>query len=263
MKIYRYLIVIFLLLSLTACGGSNSASTNTGSRAAVEPDEPVVAVAEPNADASGNCYNEYYPVTNGASWDYTMNSSLSGTDTFTRSIIGMGDGGFTDQDVWTVGTVRTGSWTCDNGNLTALSLGGLATVSASEQTFVATSQESSGITYPSPLNIGTSWSQHLVISGDMVVTEGMSGTATADATQSCTAVGEESVSVSAGTFDALKLNCSTSISVTVDIEGMALDPMMINSTSEVWLVSGVGMVKTVDNNELTNATIELTTYAIP
>ena len=280
MKINRFVVVMILAVSLSACGGSNNKSSNNNQSTVIEPTETSIAASEANADASsdnqaeqpaaenstnssGHCYNEYYPIKTGASWDYTLNSSLTGTDSFTRSILDTNDGGFTDQDAWAAGTVRTGSWSCDNGNLTTLSLGGLATVSTSEQTFVATSQESSGITYPSPMETGASWSQQLSISGDMVIADGMSGTATVDATQSCTAVGEESVTVPAGTFTAMKLNCNTSISTAVDIEGMAIDPMDLSSTSEMWLAKGVGMVKTVDNNEMVNSTIELSSYAIP
>ena len=286
MKKISYLLPIVLLFMLSACGGSattentdtgvsavstetplNGSEANNNSATGNESGQTSNTPSEQNNNASntgsGNCYNEYYPVKSGVSWAYTMNSSLTGEDSFTRSILDVNDTGFTDQDTWAIGTVRTGSWTCDNGNLTALSLGGLATVSASEQTFVATSQESSGVTYPSPMDVGTSWSQHLTISGDMVVTEGMSGTTTAEATQSCTAVGEESVSVPAGTFDAMKLNCTTAITVTLDIEGMAMEPTTINATSDMWFVKGVGMVKTVDNNDLTSATIELTSYVIP
>ena len=283
MKNYQYLIAILLLLGLTACGGTNTTSSNNSSSAAIEPTETPVAVAEANADASsqdqanqpaeensgtssvasGNCNNEYYPVKSGAAWNYTLNSSLSGTDSFTRSILDVSNGSFTDQDAWEIGTTRTGFWSCENGNLTALSLGGLATVSTSEQTFVATSQESSGVTYPSVIELGTNWSQNLTISGDMELAEGMSGSATADATQYCTAVGEQSVTVPAGTFNAMKLNCSSTISITVNVEDIAIDPMTIESLSEVYLVRGVGMVKMVDDNEMAKSTIELTSYAIP
>lgn len=270
MKTYRLLIAMLLVISLSACGGAgNKNSTNNQSAAS----ESQVANTEANTEAPveaqadepvmENCYNEYYPVKSGASWNYALDSSLTGTDSFTRSILDVSNGSFTDQDDWAIGTTRTGTWSCDNGNLTALSLGGLATVSTSEQTFVATSQESSGVTYPSPLEFGTNWSQTLTISGDMVIAEGMSGTATVNASQNCTAVGEESVTVSAGTFDAMKLNCSTSITVTVDLDGVSTEPMTIDSLSEVWLVRGVGMVKISDNNEMANSIIELTAYTIP
>jgi hypothetical protein len=283
MKYYSFIIALLLVVSLSACGGANN---NNNQSVANEPVGAADAAAEANAkpsnetqneqsvdeytdddtnsmSLSGNCDNEYYPVKTGASWNYTMESSLTGTDSFTRSIVDTSDNGFTDQDAWAIGTTRTGTWSCNNGSLSALSMGGLATVSTAEQNFVATSQESSGVTYPSPLESGTNWSQSLTISGDMTVAEGMSGVATVNATQNCTAVGEESVTLTAGTFDTMKLNCSTSITVTVDLDGVTMDPMTIDSTSEVWLARGVGMVKTSDTNEITKSTIELTAYAIP
>ncbi len=238
-------------------------SSSTEKPQTTDPSTGQNASAENLESTSGNCFNEYYPVKSGATWAYTMNSSMSGEDSFTRTILNVSETGFTDQDTWAIGTVRSGEWTCDHGNLTALSQGGMGTVSANGVNFEAISQESSGVTYPSPLGTGSNWGQHLVISGNVVISDGMSVFATNDTTQSCTDIGEESVTVPAGTFDALKLSCTASMVITTEMEGVATDPISITSTSEVWMVKGVGMVKLVDSNEMADSTILLNTYSIP
>ncbi|MBI9051078.1 MAG: hypothetical protein JEZ00_16775 [Anaerolineaceae bacterium] len=274
------LFLIFILIMLTGCNPSvpdknNAASlipdVNTSDTVSTENAEEVVQESETEPIAAepvtGNCDNDYYPVKTGVSWDYAISSSISGDNTFTRSITDVHDTGFSDLDIFSVGTERTGTWTCDSGNITALNQGGAATVSipaeAGVPVFEATSQESNGVTYPASLDVGQSWNQDLVISGDLMITEGMTTFATNETSNACTVIGEESVSVPAGTFTALKADCSTTMIVTVEIEGVATDPVTINSTSEMWLVKGVGMVKIVESNNLGDSSIELTSYSIP
>ena len=288
MKANRFVlssVITVSLLLLAACnipttpgntgagGGEVTPAAGTPADASTMGDATVVAEtpAESSASASsamsGNCANQYYPVAAGATWNYSMSSDASGTSSFVRSIGSVSDGGFTDQDVFSGGTTRTGSWSCDNGDLAALDQGALATVSvptdSATPTFTAQSTESSGITIPATMTVGVSWSQSVTIEGSMEIS-GMTADATNAATYTCTPAGMESVSVAAGTFDAMKVTCVYQMNITVNMDSTGPMSLPFSSTSDVWFAPNVGMVKTVDqNSDLGDTTIELTDYSIP
>ena len=113
-----------------------------------------------------------------------------------------------------------------------------------------------------PCTAGTSWMQNFTLEG----TESINGQAIAaknETAYSCTAGATESVTVPAGTFNAVHVDCQADITITVTLNGVEV-PTSITTTSAMWYASGVGMVKS-DNviSGAANNIIELTGYNIP
>jgi len=258
-----------LLLSALAC--------NIGRPAPVpDPFEPVPATVSqgwtqaaaqtPQATSApeqpaGACDNPYLPVVQGATWKYAMTGSVS--DTFTRSILSAAADGFTDQDVFGTGVTRQGQWKCENGALIALdpTSGGSASVSTTGVTVDFQTTEQSGMTLPASPQPGDAWTQTVTLEG----TETIGDTqipAKNQFSNSCKAVGVESVTVAAGTFDALRVECQTSMTITVTMQGNDIStPVNFQATN--WYVQGVGLVKTVSTGANLDSTIELTSYTVP
>jgi hypothetical protein len=211
---------------------------------------------------TGPCGNPLYPVIAGAQWEYQMTGTT--TDTFTRSIVTVSESGFTDQDTFTSGVIRTGEWSCEAGNL--INLDPVGSTSANVQTnglnadFQTTAQ--SGVTLPASVEAGTTWTQSVSISGTIVVS-GIAAEGTNDTSIACTASGMESVTVPAGTFDAMKVICQDSIAITVTTQGITVSVPPINFTTEAWYAPGVGWVKAISSGDGIDTTVTLTSYSLP
>lgn len=238
-------------ISMLACNLAKGSTSSGGVPATVPPAESSIS--------SGACENPYYPVKAGVTWNYKLTGNIS--DSITRSILTTDAAGFTDQDIFGNGITRQSQWQCDNGNLIALNAGEGVTSSVSSSNVSADfhTTELSGVTLPSTINAGDAWTQSMTIEG----TESINGTQIAaknQTTNSCTAVGIESVTVTAGTFNAMRVDCSTTISITV---GASETPTSIVTNNSNWYAENVGLVKTTATGENLNSTTELVSYTIP
>ena len=253
---------LFPVLSITALILSVLACNFLGSSAPSAPASTESLSLPSSSSAGGACDNALYPVVVGASWNYSMTNTVPGN--FTRSITAVNADGFTDQDVFASGITRTGEWKCDHGALIALQPDGGAsgTVQANNITAVFQTTDMNGITFPATVNAGDSWAQNFTLEG----TESFNGQdipAKNETAFSCTAGNTESVTVPAGTFNAIRVDCKTDIKITVTVNGVTV-PTDVSTTSTMWYASGVGLVKS--DNMITgsgNNTIELTVYTIP
>ncbi len=245
--------LLVLLLASLACALPGAATPAPGDTSAI-PSAP--AVVDSPTTAPADCFNAYYPVSIGATWNYEI--SGTSTDTFTRSIISASESEFTDQDVFGSGATRSGQWRCEAGNLIALTPGGSASVDTAGQTFNFTVTSNSGLTFPSSLEVGSAWSQDIAYESSQDA-GGTQVTSQNQATTSCTATGRESVTVPAGTFDAIRVECNSRISISI----AGGSPIVIEAPSVAWYAEGVGMVKTVSSGSGFDSTIMLTSYQIP
>ncbi len=246
-----------LILSTLAC--------SLGKRPPAAPVEPPsqspASVVPPTPTAAGGtqCQNPYYyPVVEGASWNYQLSEASGSNSTFTRSITAVRADGFDEQDVFSVGTVRQGSWACQNGNLTALSPAFGASVTAADTQFEFTIESNSGISFPANPQPGQEWSQTIVYSTSQNLND-LNIEAHSTAQIDCQAIGMEKVSVPAGEFDALRVDCPTRLDIS--ISGSA--PVTITSNASTWYAQGIGMVKSSDVSNMGNTEITLLTYNIP
>jgi len=214
-----------------------------------------------NPAAGGPCANPLYPVVEGATWTYKFSNAALGE--FTRSIIQVSADGFNDQDVFTLGVTRKGEWKCNNGALTALQPSGNPSASVQGEDISADFKTTSwdGVTLPAALKAGDTWTQNITLEGVETIA-GMQVNTKNVIAISCTAGATESVTVQAGTFDAVRVDCQSDITITINVNGADV-PVAVSTTSTNWYAPNVGLVKTSSTVEGTNDTMELTSYQIP
>lgn len=244
------LVVTALLLSTLACNIGASVPTGDGE-----------AQSPSGSTSGGACANPYLPVVVGATWNYSLTGSTS--DTFTRSIVSVDAGGFTDQDVFGTGVTRQGKWTCDNGAVTALdpTSGNSASVNTENVSVDFHTTSASGVTLPAVLNQGDTWTQTITLEGTENI-NGLEVPAKNEFSNTCTAGGRESVTVAAGTFDAVRIDCQTNMNITITMNGAPISsPFSFTATS--WYTEKVGLIKTATSGTDLDSTVELTSYTIP
>lgn len=252
--------LIGLLFFTLAC--NLASAPESGTTAIPAPTEAIAqATTAPALPASGACDNPYLPVVEGATWSYNLAGPIP--DTYVHSILSVEADGFTEQDVFGTGVTRQGKWKCEQGNLIALtpSGGGSANVETEGVTvdFQTTSLE--GVTLPASINPGNMWTQSLLLEGTQTI-NGETFPASNQTTQVCTAVGLESVTVPAGTFDAMRVDCQITMILSL---GMSDPPtqMTLDLSNSNWYATNIGLVKTVSTGEGLDSVIELVSYSIP
>jgi hypothetical protein len=273
------IVAVILILSACSAGGeptagvaatptSQALAANTTTPAAqptarptatptVEPtSQPSPTPVPPEPASAGSCQNPYYPVVAGASWTYQMSGPVG--DTFTRSIVNVRENGFDDQDVFSAGVTRQGSWECREGNLISLTPASGPSVAAAGMQMNATVESNTGLTFPADPRPGMEWTQNLVLVGRFEQ-EDMSMEARSVIDLSCKAVGMERVSVPAGDFEALRVDCATQFAIS--ISGMAAFNTTVNGSA--WYAPGVGWVKSSDASEMGVTEVVLLSYTIP
>ncbi|GEM_PF-953121 len=223
---------------------------------AAEPTAPAAGGENPAPAGPNQCQNPYYPIVQGASWEYQLSGATSGT--FTRSLTAVRADGFDDQDVFSAGTTRQGSWACQNGALITLTPSSGAAVSTAEMQADFTIESNTGISFPANPQPGQEWAQNIVYLGQQTT-----GGATIESRNvlatSCKAANIETVQVPAGEFSALRVDCSTQIDIYVS-GSLAFS---FNSSDSAWHASGVGMVKSVGTSNMGSTEIVLLAYNIP
>jgi hypothetical protein len=252
-----------LILSALACNLAPSPAPQEASATIA----PVAASTEETPPTGGPseshspCENPYLPVVTGAAWNYQLTGPIP--DTFTRSIIGVEGDKFTDQDTFGTGVTRQSNWVCDNGNLTALNPAGGGSSAVDVDNYSADFQatQSSGVTIPLTIAPGDAWTQTITLEGKHTISGTEIPTKT-DFSNSCKAVGIESVTVPAGVFDAVRIECETVMNITITMND---SPIQQNITilGANWYAENVGLVKTFSATNGVESTIELTSYNIP
>lgn len=246
-----------LILSMLACSlGAGAGPTETVEEIPTLDSPPVTS-----APATGGCTNPYLPVIVGAAWTYQLSGYTS--DTYTHTILSADADGFIEQDAFASGVTRQAEWRCENGNLIALNppSGNSANVAAEgvETDFETTALE--GITIPAVINAGDTWSQSLTLEG----TQTINGTvipAKNQLTHTCTAIGIESVTVPAGTFDAMRVDCNTNMDITMTMNGTDIQaPISLAGTN--WFAPDVGLVKSATTGSDLDSVSELVTFTLP
>ena len=249
-----------LLLSMLACNLGNS----TPEASATQPAgvESVENTPEPATNVTaGACANPYLPVVIGATWNYKLTGPTP--DTYTRSIIAADASSFTDQDVFGTGVTRQGKWNCENGNLTALNpaSGDSASVNSENVSVDFQTTEFSGVSLPGVINTGDTWTQTTTLEGTETIS-GIQMPAKNQFSNTCTAAGTESVTVEAGTFDALRVECQTVMNITITMNENPIETA-VNLNTTNWYAEKIGLIKTVSTGEGFDSTTELTSYNIP
>lgn len=248
----------FLGISVLACNIGRAPAQEENSS---DPNSAATQAPAGNTDSSDACANPLLPIRMGATWTYKISGVA--TDTFTRSIVSVDSSGFADQDVFGSGVTRQGKWSCEQGNLIALNPAGgkSASVTTTDLTAEFQTTELSGVTLPAAINPGDTWTQTSTLEG----IENINGTEIPTKNQfsnTCTAIGQESVTVEAGTFDAMRFDCQTSMNITITMSGQDIEnPLEFNTSN--WHAENIGLVKTTTSGNGLDSIIELTSYNIP
>lgn len=233
--------------SVVACG-----STQGGGQPAAQ---------APGPGAKGACANPYMPVLNGATWTYTVTTNVTGPSTSSSAITAVAADSFTlavksPQVSWTE------TWSCNQNGLLQLQNNGGATGAAlagPDGTVTVTTKSNQGVTVPVAIRPGDTWTQTTVFS--MSSSAGVSGTSST--TWTFKAVGTATVTVPAGTFEAMRVD-STAVSAFTFADGKVLNS---TSTGSAWWVKSKGMVKgtTTTNVAATDVSYEqdLQSFQIP
>jgi hypothetical protein len=225
MKIVGLLLVLTLL---QACSLGNETPSADQVETPVSGNETQAQVTEeappPTEEApsggTGLCENPYYPVREGATWNYQGTSSLTEPYTFTDTITSLRADGFTLTTEFDELT-RTQEWACTPEGIVALQLGGGLTTAQTNLT--VETQNASGVTYPAEIDAGDTWSHSLEFTGTMDIA-GNSGEAEGTTQSDFTALGVESVTVPAGTFEAMKVEIQTTFEATVSLSRVSASP---------------------------------------
>ena len=272
-RIFFLTVISILILALLACSPApNPGSAPTQPPAATEAvpalatetqivsEAPTdTAVPAPEAHA---CDNPYMPIVPGATWNYKLTGPLS--DTFTHSIVSVESSSFVEQDVFAAGVTRQGTWNCENGNLIALDPPSGASANVNTENNVSVDFETkdlSGVTIPAAISAGDTWSQALTLEGTQTI-NGTAFPASNQLTSDCEAIGIESVTVEAGTFDAMRVECQTNMNISITM-GDAPIQSTLDLTGTSWYAEGVGLVKTLTTGMGFDSTTELVSYNIP
>ena len=239
------------------------------------PTQTIPATEEPPVTSEGNgmpvageglCANAYYPVREGATWSYKSTGSPAGDYSYTDTITSVREDGFTLNSQFE-GVTRTQEWACKSEGLVALQLGGpsAATLNTQDMQLNLTVNNVSGVTFPSEITTGDEWQHMLELEGDLDIA-GTPAEATRGAKSSFSALGAEGVTVPAGTFDAMKVQVDSTITINATFQGVSM-PVAFSGTYTFWFAQGVGPVKASGTGEVAGTsfteTIELQSYNIP
>jgi hypothetical protein len=271
------IVILSLGLSALACGlpGATGSPSDVGSAVTSTPRSAPTSTSlqpgqPPTADSpssvSGECSNTYYPVVEGATWSYAVTGGPDGPTSYTDTI------GSIDGDSFVLTTTlgditRTQRWSCTADGLVALDFGGgSATLAVSDVHMEFDTTDTTGVTLPAHISPGDTWSQTFTIEGTQDFTGDQSTDVTGDVKYDSTASRVETTTVPAGDFDALRVEATNSMDLTVKTSGMTV-PMSVSGTLVNWYAPGVGYVRSVEKTNVfgvdVEITTELTSYNIP
>src|SRR5512143_667110 len=174
--------ILSLLLILFLAGCSFPTSTPTQPQPTqTTATEPATEATAASAAGAGLCANAYYPVRQGATWNYKSTGSPAGAYSFTDTIASVRDDGFTL-------TTQSGNmtflqaWACKPEGLVALQFGGApaALLNAQGMQLEVQASNVNGVTFPSQIKPSDQWQHSLEIAGNATAS-GIQGTAKGNA----------------------------------------------------------------------------------
>jgi hypothetical protein len=256
-------IVLFVFI-LAACGKSPVSTPTVVATSASVTTNPTNSPSPTEPPASGGCSNTYFPVPSGASWSYSSSGGNLGDYTYTLSVSKTSETGFTLSEVFSTGVNYDIDWNCTDGNLAVLDAGaGSLTMSTSKVTMTSNSVKADGFNIPATFDTGKTWSENVTVEGSVVQKSTSKSVSSQISSQlNCSAVGTDSVTVPAGTFDTVKATCTKKVTVSYDISGKLTQIGANQENITYWFAKDVGFVKSVATGGSNNETIVLTQYKI-
>ncbi len=245
------MLTLFIWL-LSACGAPGTfPAVPTATQPIVEisnTQNPATPETGSQTNPNDLCNNQYFPIVNGASWTYQNTVQSNAPTTAVHSMSANQEGSFTIT-VQNVDSVFTMDGSCGDDGIVILDAPGISGSYSSEYGASSISTiNDEGVTIPDDIQIGDDWSQVISL---YAASDGNSSLfATIETTYK--AVAYETVTVPAGTFNALKVEQNGSMT-------MAGTPP-IATHGFFWYAAGVGTVKSGLEGTYTS---ELVSYSIP
>ncbi len=264
--LYKIAVLALSAVLLSACGPGLAPSLIPSSL----PQSPLTPSPEPSPTAIGTglCANTLAPVKEGATWTYANTGGPVSPSTFTVTITEVRPDGFTDSFKVDDSVAVDQRWACQPNGLLAQSLGvGQGALALSSQGFKADLDTSNptGVTLPANVQPGMKWNYGLGLAGSLE-DGGLSGQATGSVSTDMQAIGMESVTVPAGTFNAMKVQSVSTFSVSAASQGFSI-PITAVLNSTFWFAPNVGWVKSTVSGDFAgtslNTVTELQSFNIP
>lgn len=241
-----------LLLSVAGCRRGQAPTDNASA---------VNANAAPTQAAAGEtrCGVPYYPISAGLEKQYrvTYERNAAPAATYTETYADIGPDSFTLRYSFPEMTVNTG-WNCTPEGMVALEYGRLDT--ARRQTgFKMETVGRTGVTVPAAerWREGEEWRSSYEIRTEIAGPQGASGRGSGTIEITNRVVGRERVTVPAGAFDALKVESTMVMKLSVRVGQMTV-PTNTNVRNTSWFAENAGMVKSVSApGDFAGATTEL------
>ena len=218
---------------------------------------------------AGLCANTLIPVKEGASWTYNNNVGTSNLEQFTATITEVRPDGFSVAVSSAGNPTVNQDWTCKPDGLVASDFNpgqGFMGLNVAGIQANLSSANATGVIVPANVQQGAQWPFGIDMAGSL--SQGnLSADLKGNIASSMQAVGTESVTVPAGTFNnAVKVQGTSTVTVNASYQGINL-PFTSTANLTLWFAPGVGWIKsTVSGNLLGtafSATTELQSYKLP
>lgn len=244
--------LIFIVMLISGCIPTDSmpiGTTPTPTAPAIveanATDAPLTPIDNPQNDEDEECESKYYPIQDDATWTYSLAGAAESTLTMSTDPV--------DESEFTV-TVTTLDGTsqqkghCTDEGVAFWDEAGLSAIFQSMAgTTTAVTISNVGVSLPHEIEPGDTWNQTLSVAG--------SDTGIVSVTADFVALAYETISVSAGDFDTIKIQRNS----TVQFGGNQI----LEEATE-WYAEDVGLIKRETNLPgMPVLPLELVTYDIP
>lgn len=241
---------LLLLLSLAGCRGEQTATNNAA--------ETNANAAPAQSSGATKCGVPYYPVSASLEKQYrvTYDRNAAPAAAYTETYADIKPDSFTLRYQFPELAVNTG-WNCTPEGMIALEYGKLD--SARQTTnFKMETVGRTGVTVPAAerWRVGEEWRSSYEIRTELAGPQGASGRGTGTIEITNRVTGREQVTVPAGTYDALRVESTMAMKLTVRVGQMTV-PTNTNVRNTSWFAENAGMVKAVSAGDFAGATTEL------
>lgn len=246
-------VCLCLLLSFAGCrrGETPPAANNAGTTANAN-------AAPAQSSGETKCGVPYYPVRAGLEKQYrvTYERNAAPTATYTETYANITPDSFTLRYQFPELSVDTG-WNCAPEGMVALEYGKLD-FSRQATNFKMETLGRTGVTVPAAerWRVGEEWRSSYEIRTEIAGPQGASGRGSGTIEITNRVVAREQVSAPAGSYDALKVESTMAMKLTVRVGQMTV-PTNTNVRNTTWFAENVGMVKSVSAGDFGTATTEL------
>ena len=255
-----FAIILLFAISCKLPSFTKSDSNSGGSGGGSKPASPDTS----GTGAPGICQNAYYPVGPNVERKYHIkygqNSALD--QDYSESYANFEGDKFTSRMEFK-GLTTNMNWRCVAEGLLATEYGNSMDMKKSGMSVKFDTLNSKGVSFPSEANwkTGEKWNTAYEVKENISGADGKQMvTADGSVNQAAEIVGEESVTVPAGTFQTFKVNIKTSMDLKMQMHGANI-PVKSDLLTTVWFAKDVGMVKSESiMSGISTATTELLSY---